>query len=184
MQVDVVFESVFGNTRMVAEAVAAGIEDGDPGAVVVLVPVSGASTEDVRAADLLVVGGPTHIRGMTSATSRRMGVKGEQKAGEKAGTAVSLEPGAEGPGLRDWLPTLTAPDPGSRAAAFDTRAAGRMAGGAARGIARRLRQLGYELVAPAEGFVIEGTQGPLRAGELERAREWAAGLVRRTGARL
>lgn len=183
MRAVVVYESLFGNTRRIAEAVAAGIEDGDPGAVVELDPVSAARPEDVRTADLLVVGGPTHMHGMTSAVSRRMGVKGEQKSAAKAGTAVAVEPGVEGPGLRDWLPTLSAPDPGSRAAAFDTRAASRMAGGAAHGISRRLRRLGYELASPPEGFVIEDTQGPLREGELERARQWAAALVRTTGVR-
>jgi hypothetical protein len=55
-----------------------------------------------------------------------------------------------------------------------------MAGGAAHGIARRLRRHGYELVAEPESFVIEGTEGPLRAGEPDRVRAWGADLVRQT----
>jgi hypothetical protein len=55
-----------------------------------------------------------------------------------------------------------------------------MAGGAAHGIARRLRRHGYELVAEPEGFIIEDTEGPLRAGESDRAKAWGADLLRKT----
>ena len=48
----------------------------------------------------------------------------------------------------------------------------------AAGIAKRLRNGGYRLAAPPEGFIVTGTEGPLREGELARAREWGAGLVR------
>jgi hypothetical protein len=52
-----------------------------------------------------------------------------------------------------------------------------MAGGAARGIARRLRRHGYHLVMDPEGFVVDDAYGPLRAGEIERAKEWGAQLI-------
>jgi hypothetical protein len=39
-------------------------------------------------------------------------------------------------------------------------------------------EAGGRLVAPPEGFAVEGTEGPLKQGELERAAEWA----RRCGA--
>ena len=48
--------------------------------------------------DLLVVGGPTHMHGLTSSLSRRLAVQ----AGEEDG--VEIEPGARDPrGLRQWL---------------------------------------------------------------------------------
>jgi hypothetical protein len=47
------------------------------------------------------------------------------------------------------------------------------------GIAKRLRHRGYRLAAPPEGFIVTGTEGPLREGELARAREWGARLARR-----
>ena len=53
-----------------------------------------------------------------------------------------------------------------------------MVGEAAKGIAHRLESHGYEMVAGPEGFVVEGEPQLLRAGEQERARAWAAGLVR------
>ncbi len=51
------------------------------------------------------------------------------------------------------------------------------AGGAANGIARRLSGHHYEMVAEPEGFIVEDNDGPLRTGELARARAWGAGLV-------
>jgi hypothetical protein len=175
MHVVVLFESLFGNTHEVAEAIADGARTADPAAEVACVRVAEADLEKIRAADLLVVGGPTHIRGMTSGLSRKMGLSAEEKKDEAE--QHEIEPGAEGPGVRDWFADLPKAGKGSKAAAFDTRGDARMAGGAAHGIARRLRSHGYELVAEPEGFIIEGTEGPLRAGESDRARAWGANLV-------
>jgi hypothetical protein len=106
-----------------------------------------------------------------------MGVSAEAK--KDPDERQELEPGAEGPGIRDWFHGLPRADEPRRAAAFDTRIGARMAGGAARGIASRLRHHGYELIADPEGFLIQDNgEGPLQAGEEERARAWGAGLVR------
>jgi flavodoxin len=178
MDVVIVYESMFGNTHAVAEAVAAGIFDTDPAAHVTVLPVSEATAGDVAGAGLLVVGGPTHMRGMSSGLSRRKGLEAQEQAASSKGARFTHEPAAEGPGARDWLESLPPASPGQRAAAFDTRAGSRLAGGAAKGIARRLRRRGYELAAPPEGFIITGTEGPLREGEPARARDWGAALVR------
>jgi hypothetical protein len=175
MHVVVLFESLFGNTREVAEAIADGARTADPTAEVDCVRVAEADLEMVGAADLLVVGGPTHMRGMTSGMTRKMGLTAEEKKDEAE--QHEIEPRAEGPGVRDWFGDLPKAAKGSKAAAFDTRADARMAGGAAHGIARRLRRHGYDLVAEPEGFIIEDTEGPLRAGEPDRARAWGASLV-------
>lgn len=50
-------------------------------------------------------------------------------------------------------------------------------GYAAKRIANRLQKSGGELVAPPEGFFVEGTEGPLKDGELERAADWAAPVM-------
>jgi hypothetical protein len=165
MHVVVLFESLFGNTREVAEAIADGARTADPVADVACVRVAEADQEEVRAADLLVVGGPTHIRGMTSGMSRKMGLTAEEKKDEAE--QHEIEPGAEGPGVRDWFADLPKAAEGSRAAAFDTRGAARMAGGAAHGIARRLRHHGYDLAwrsrsAPPHGLRTASTSGSLR----------------------
>jgi hypothetical protein len=162
----VVVESVFGNTRRVAEAVAEGL---GPRVHARVVGVTDVEEGAVGRADLLVVGGPTHAFGMTRPATRR-------SAAEQAGAgAVAAEFG-----LREWLATLPRAEHGRLAAAFDTRVDHpRMPGSAAAGAARRLRRLGYQPVTRPESFRVDGTKGPLIGGELERARLWGSGLVAR-----
>ncbi|HEX5192070.1 MAG TPA: flavodoxin domain-containing protein [Solirubrobacteraceae bacterium] len=157
----VVYESVYGNTRAVAEAIADGLD----GADVVPVHRAPAQLDDV---DLLVVGGPTHMHGMTTARSRRLAVDGVHEDG-----AGHVEPdAAEEPGLRAWIREL--PDRrGARAVTFDTRLdrSPWLTGVASRGIAKRLRRHGYEILA-TDSFLVQDAEGPLADGELERARAW------------
>jgi hypothetical protein len=179
MRIVIVYESLFGSTRAVAEAIAQGVREAQQDTDVRCLPVAEADSDLVLSADLLVVGGPTHMRGMTSGLSRKMGLKSEaQQAGaEGSNHPFHQEPGAEGPGLRNWFHALPSATGKRVAAAFDTRADLRMAGGAAKGIAHRLRSHGYELLMDPEGFIVEDTEGPLRVGELDRAKAWGAGLV-------
>ena len=168
MDAVVVYESVYGNTRAIAEAVAEGM-GGVP-----VVPVEEAARHHRGTVDLLVVGGPTHMYGLSTTLSRRLAAEATQEDGEK-----HVEPGATGePGLRAWLRDL-APSAAHHAAAFDTRLdkSTWITGVAARGIARRLRRHGIDVVA-TESFLVEESEGPLEAGELDRAREWGAQLAR------
>ena len=162
----VVYESIYGNTRAIAEAVA----DGLGGASVASVATAPGDLENL---DLLVVGGPTHMHGLATTRSREIAAEG---AHEDKGTHV--EPDAtDGPGLRGWLAEL--PDgQGARAATFDTRLdkSAWVTGLASRGIAKRLRRDGYDVVA-TESFLVEDGEGPLEDGELDRARAWGAQLA-------
>ncbi|MQS17135.1 flavodoxin [Streptomyces kaniharaensis] len=177
MHAVIVYESMYGNTREIAEAIAEGVHEADPGASVDCLPLTEAGTDVTRSADLLVVGGPTHMRSMSSGLSRRMAVAAENhKEGHEA-AAAEARTTAEGPGLRSWFHSLPKTEPGTYAAAFDTRGATPGSGGAAEGIAQRLSRHHYDVVAEPEGFVVEGFDGPLRSGELDRARAWGAGLV-------
>ncbi|MEU1423978.1 flavodoxin domain-containing protein [Kitasatospora sp. NPDC005751] len=177
MHTVVVYESMYGNTREIAEAIAEGVHRADPEASVDCLPVSRADAEVARTADLLVVGGPTHMHGMSSGVSRRMAAVGEAKKEGNEDAAHEAHETARGPGLRSWFHSLPKTEPGTHAAAFDTRAGTRMSGGAADGIAQRLTRHRYDVVTDPEGFVVEETDGPLRQGEIERARAWGAGLV-------
>jgi len=81
------------------------------------------------------------------------------------------------PGLRRWLSELPASE-GTRAAAFDTRLdkSPWLTGLASRGIARRLRGHGFQVLG-RESFLVRDAEGPLEDGELERARAWGAQLA-------
>lgn len=90
----------------------------------------------------------------------------------------SIEPGAtQEPGLRAWLKDLPRRE-GAQAAAFDTRLdeSPWLSGVASRGIAKRLRRRGYHVFA-TESFVVEDSEGPLKEGELDRARAWGRELA-------
>ena len=186
MQVAVVYESLFGNTHEIADAVARGVREAEPDAHVTCLPVEDAGPEETIGVDLLVVGGPTHLRGMSTSMSRSMSLHADHteltEHPDGGPPALSAEPGAEGPGLRTWFHSLPKAAKGRQAAAFDTRAGTTLAGGAGHGIAHRLRRHGYELIAEPEGFLIESTEGPLGAGEQDRARAWGAALARRATA--
>jgi hypothetical protein len=168
MKAVVVYESMWGNTRQVAEAVADGLRES---AEVAVHPVAEAAPGELESVDLLVVGGPTHAHGMASRWSHKAALE------DKKHPEAHLEPGVEGPALRDWFRDLgEAAD--ARGAAFDTRfdKPKALTGSAARGIAHRLRRHGYTLVGE-ESFIVEDSAGPLREGELERARAWGKELV-------
>ncbi len=164
----VVYESMYGTTHVVAGTIADGLRSTHE---VTLVPVAGATRELIAGADLLVVGGPTHMHGMSTAGSRRTAAQ----AAAKRDSGLSLDPDATGPGVHDLLNGL-----GERhvlAAAFDTRLNGIPAftGRASRRIARLLNRHGCRLIVAPESFLV-GQQNTLLDGEVSRARRWGAAL--------
>jgi len=169
MRALVIYESMFGNTRDVALAVADGIGSGMP---VETIEVSAAPSMLPADVTLLVVGGPTHAHGMTTAESRA-------DAGGRAGERLV----SRGIGVREWLGVLRTAGSPVAAAAFDTRIKGPgvLWGSAARKAEKDLRRLGFRVVVQAESFLVDGPTGPLFdrlvAGELERARAWGRGLA-------
>ncbi|MFI5040239.1 MAG: flavodoxin family protein [Acidimicrobiales bacterium] len=169
MRAVVIYESMYGNTHLIADAVAEGLR---PQAEVVVVPVGRAEPSLLDSADLIVVGGPTHAHGMSHANTR----KGAVAAAEKADSdGLALEADATGQGLREWFASLgrVAKD----AAAFDTRFdfPAAFTGQASKGIARKLRHHGATLIAePQSFFVTKGNR--LEPNEESRARDWGARL--------
>jgi hypothetical protein len=169
MRAVVVYESMYGNTRLVADRIGVGLATAYQ---VDVVPVGRADRQLVEHADLIVVGGPTHGHGMSRANTRGTAVA----AGRKPASELTLDPDAEGPGLRDWftgLPTLHA-----KAAAFDTRVSwpAVLSGRASKGIGRLLRQLGLDLVAEPESFLVT-THNRLEPEETTRAEQWGRRLA-------
>lgn len=160
----VVFESMFGNTELIAHAVADGLAEQMPvdvrrAAADVTVP------DDV---DLLVVGGPTHAFSMSRAGTRRSAV--DQGAPATA---------AAGPGLREWIEALHPSSKRLAVAAFDTRIKKRgVPGSAAKSAEKRLRRQGLRVVVPATSFWVTDSRGPLKADEQARAMHWGQQVAR------
>ena len=166
MKAVVVYESMYGNTHVVADAIGRGLAASGE---VVVVPVAKAAPALVEDADLVVVGGPTHAHGMSRPNTRQAAV--EQAKGNP------MDPAASGPGVREWLETM--PPIAASAAAFDTRAGvapALLTGRASKGIAKQLHQHGFGQVAEPESFLVD-KDNHLEAGEEERAVEWGARLA-------
>lgn len=167
MDAFVVYESMYGNTCRIAEAIADGLG-------VDAVSLSGATFARLRDARLVVVGAPTHVWGMSSTRSRRSAV-----AAARPGSGLTLEPDAAGSGIRDWL-AVHAPDLPA-AVAFDTRRKlpALLTGRASRGIAKRLRRQHVPQLTGPKSFFVD-RHNRLLPGELVRAGRWGADLAKIT----
>ena len=159
MKTLVIYDSAYGNTERIAQAVGSAL---NPQADVTVLKVSEAKVEQVVGLELFIVGSPTQRFRPTTAIS-------------------SLLKSIPENGLK-----------GVKVAAFDTRLTQshidatpilaffvRIFGYAAKPIATGLRKKGGVLVSSPEGFFVEGMEGPLSQGELERAGQWAKQLLTR-----
>lgn len=159
MQAIVVYESHWGNTAAVAEAIAEGI---GPGARAM--PTSEATASVVAEADLVVAGSPVMAFNLPSERMRAT-MATDQKA--------PTPPDLSHPSLQTWLEGL--PQRHGVGAAFETRL--RFSpGGATGAIERSLERAGYRTISKAGKFIVKGSYGPLREGEADRARQWGADL--------
>jgi flavorubredoxin len=166
MKAMVVYESHWGNTAAVARAIAAGIGPETPA-----LTTDEASTEGLTDVDLLVAGAP--VIAFRLATDKMLESMADQTG--KAPSAPDLSHAS----MRSWLGRL--PRGRGRSAAFETRIWWSPRG-ATPDIEHGLEDAGYQPVAKAHRFVVKGSQGPLRDGELERAREWGAELAKTVAA--
>jgi flavorubredoxin len=160
MHAVVVYESFWGNTAAVAKAIADGI-----GPDARAMTTDEATAAVVADTDLLVVGAPVIAFGLPS-DSMRAQLAVERGAPSPADLAH--------PSLRAWLRAL--PTGHTPATAFETRIwwSPRGATGAIMG---ELEAAGYQSVAKPAQFIVKGRFGPLRDGELAKARAWGAALV-------
>ena len=160
MHAVVVYESHWGNTAAVAKAIAEGI-----GPEARALTTDEASAVVMADADLVVVGAPVIAFGLPTDGMRR------QLATDRGAPAPA---DLAHPSLRSWLAGL--PRGHGRATAFETRiwwsprgATGAIMGG--------LERAGYRPVAKAARFIVRGRYGPLRNGELAKARAWGTALA-------
>jgi Flavodoxin len=169
MKAVVIYESMYGNTHLIAEAIASGLRT--TSADVAVVPVTGIEVGVLEGADLLVVGGPTHAHGMSRASTRKAAAEDARKPDRE----LVLDPDAEGEGLREWFETLD--HVSTYGATFDTRfdLPAALTGRASKGIARKMRAHGFAMIAEPESFFVT-KQNHLEPDQETRAREWGSHL--------
>lgn len=164
MKALVVYESMFGNTKAIAQAICAGLSESME--VEVTTPDHAPKTVPADLS-LLMLGGPTHAFSMSRPNTR-------QDAVEQGATDPT-----EG-GLREWLADLPPRAGTATVATFDTRTSGarHLPGSASKSAARSARRHGFAHVQGGQSFYVEGVSGPLLNGEIERARDWAREIAR------
>jgi len=152
MKTMIIYDSVFGNTEQIARAIVDALKLRND---VELLRVSSVKPEQLQGVELLVVGSPTRKFTATPETFRF--IKGISTQGLKGVKVAAFD---------------------TRIALSDIKASGlrfmvKLGGYAGGPIAKRLRKKGGTLIIPPEGFLVNGTEGPLKDGELLRAAEWA-----------
>jgi hypothetical protein len=161
MKAIVVYESHWGNTAAVARAIAEGL-----GAGARALSTAEATGEVIAGVDLIVAGAP--LLGFSLPTESM--VKGLATNPGQGPTPPDLSH----PSMRSWIAALPAGD--GRAAAFETRIWW-SPGSAAKTILGKLEAVGYHTAAKPQRFVVKGKYGPLREGELAKAKSWGAELA-------
>jgi flavodoxin len=149
----VVYDSAYGNTEQVAQAIGAAL--GDQGEIEVL-RVGDVRPGRLAGLNLLIVGSPTQKFSPTGATTRFL--KGIPQDGLQGVKVAAFDTRF----TEDAIGKV-------RILAFFVR----IFGYAARPIADRLVRKGGELAVPPEWFYVGDTKGPLLEGELQRAADWA-----------
>jgi hypothetical protein len=159
MRALVVYETMFGNTRDIAWAVAKGLE---PALSTEVVEVGDAPSEPGPDVDLLIVGAPTLLFGLSTPRTR-------SAAASRAGYPFALADR----GVREWLEAMPHAAGRRDALTFDTRLRVHgLPGSAAKSAAKRLGKRGYRMLWPSRSFVVTNPSGTLDERELERAQLW------------
>jgi flavodoxin len=142
----VVYDSQFGNTERIAQAIADTLRAGGHARAVRADP---AHPVEFQGVDILILGCPTQGWRPTQAIQSFLA---EVSSARLRGVAV---------------------------ACFDTRfhKPRWLTGSAAGVMARRFQRVGVSPLVPPESFFVEGTEGPLESGEVDRAAAWARTLA-------
>jgi flavodoxin len=147
----VIYDSIFGNTKLVAEAVAGAL--GYP-----LTPVISVKAEQLKEYEHLVWGSPT--RGFRATEPMQSFIKALPK---DALTGIKVS---------TFDTRMDIKEVNNK---FLTFMVG-IFGYAADPLAKALVKKGAMLQGKPDGFIVTASEGPLREGELERAAAWAKGL--------
>jgi flavodoxin len=144
----ILYDSMFGNTQKVAEAIGNGL-----GGECVLCHVKEAKLQELKEAGLVVVGSPTH-GGRASAPTQALFKQLDKSV--LANTQVAVFDTRVAMGDQPVLLRMLL----------------KLIGFASPKMAKVLASKGGMLLLEPEGFIVEDKEGPLRNGELERAQQW------------
>jgi flavodoxin len=154
MKTFVIYDSAFGNTRQIAQAIGNALGSANE---VEVHQVNEVQPEQLAGLELLVVGSPTQkFRPLPTMTNLLQRIPPNSLNGVKVAafdTRISVKETKSA--ILNFFVKLSGP------AAY-----------AAKHIADGLKKSGGELIVPPEGFLVDGTKGPLKPGELERAADW------------
>jgi flavodoxin len=144
----VVYFSKFGNTQMLAEAIAASLSSN--GNVRTMISSDDLTVDDLKDADLVMMGSPTHNMNLPKSVKP---VFDDLPKRILRGTPVAAFDTSY---KMSWLLNQFT---------------------ASKRLARKLRKLGGKLVLPPEIFHVMEREGPLYEGEIERAQTWAGSIL-------
>lgn len=153
MKAMVVYDSQFGNTGQVAQAIGSALGSEED---VETRQVGDVKPEQLTGLTMLVVGSPTQRFKPTAATNNLL--KSIPKHGLQGVKVAAFDTRFT---ERDIEKVRILP--------FFVR----IFGYAAKPISDRLEKKGGELAAPPEGFYVADVEGPLLEGEVERGADWA-----------
>jgi flavodoxin I len=159
MKTLIVYDSVYGNTEQIAKAIAGAIA---PLTEVTMCQAAQATPATLEGVDLLIAGAPTHGGRPSPAMQTFLNQIPAGALNKVRVTAFDTRISAEGKGI-------------------GLRILMKLLGYAAERMAGTLQRKGGRLAQPPAGFIVDGKEGPLKAGELERAAQWAQGIQRTTG---
>lgn len=155
----IIYDSVFGNTRQIAETFKEAIaSQGDTKCL----QVKEVDWEQIQDLKIMIVGSPTRKFSPTGAIKKFLKkIPADKLVNVKvASFDTRISPDEIGSGFLNILV--------------------KNFGYAAKPIARKLEKKGGELVIEPEGFIVTGTKGPLKDGEIERATGWARKILEKS----
>lgn len=153
MKALVIYDSVFGNTEKVARAIGTAL--GSAGEVPVL-QVRSVKPAQLTGLEVLFIGSPTRQFRATPAIT-------EFLAALPDGALKGVKAAAFDTRIRPWNPLV--------------RLIIDRGGYADKIIAAELIRLGAVQPVPSAAFIVVKSEGPLKAGELERAAEWVKNIL-------
>ncbi len=148
----VVYFSQYGNTQKIAEAVAEVMRAQGTARTL---PLDRITPADLNGADLVVMGCPTYRMNLPEPVRSAF-----ETLPRRVLAKIPIAAFDTSYKMNRWLAAMTA----------------------ARKLSGKLRRLGGKQIVPPETFYVNGHEGPLYDGEVERAKQWAETIRQRAAA--